>query len=513
MPSPDEPSPDGSGGEGPMPVDAPATGGTAGSPDGAGGAPEEPDPGPTAGNGSGGTPAELPPGDTPPVISGLQVEDNPNNTVSCYVSWTTDVPATSEVQFGIGDVEFHITSDEATTDHRVLVIGMYEQSDYVIRAVSSNSAGSSEDDTSFATGMLPSEVPAAMLTVDEPAASSGWTLTNIMVGTGGGFGSSSPAVIVMYDEAGKAVWYHINGDSPDGRGDISAEMTADGDVLIGPAPGESPRVVDLGGELVWEGPAQGGGAAMTHHAGQISNGNIVVLRDLGAGNITGTQAEEYDWDGNMVWSWSLLDNTAPPPGASGDWCHGNSTTSDLENDLVYVNCRFLGLYKAVRSSGEVLWHMGGTLTPDVPGDMTYTVPGSQFSDAHDPEIHDDGTIMFYDNGGYAGLGGGQGYHSRVLEFQIDDDAKEATLVWEFPGDFPVDDWYKNDWYSAFWGDADVLPNGNVFINAATKEANRQVRIFEVTREGEVVWEIVLPANQGTYRAERLSPPPLVRRLP
>jgi hypothetical protein len=390
---------------------------------------------------------------------------------------------------------------------------MVEQSEYVIRALSSNSAGSVDEETTFTTGALPSEVPDAMLSVDQGSTESGWTLTNIMVGTGSGFGSSSPAVIVMYDEAGRAVWYHINGNSADGRGDISAEMTQDGNVLIGPAPGESPRTVDLGGNVVWEGPQQGGAmGAMTHHAGQIANGNIVVLRDLGAGNITGTQAEEYDMDGNRVWSWSLLDHTAPPPGSSGDWCHGNSTTSDLENDIVYVNCRFLGLYKAVRSTGDVLWHMGGTLTSDVPGDVTYTVPGSQFSDAHDPEIHEDGTIMLYDNGGYAGLGGGTDNHSRVLEFMVDDDAKEATLVWEFPGDFPVDDWYKSGWYSAFWGDADVLPNDNVLINAATKEQNRQVRIFEVTRAGEIVWEIILPTNQGTYRAERLSPPPLVRRL-
>jgi hypothetical protein len=516
VPTPAQPTA-GSGGTpsvGPDPATPPGGNATA-PPDGAAGAPAaEPEPGTAPSAGAGGMPAELPAGDAPPVISDLMVEQNPNNTISCIVSWTTDVPATSEVQFGIGDVQFHITSPDATTDHRVLVIGMYEQSDYVIRAVSSNSAGSVDEDTAFTTGALPSEVPAAMLTVDEKDLSwSGWTMTNIMVGTGSGFGSSSPAVIVMYDEAGKAVWYYINGTSADGRGDISAQMTEDGNVLVGPAPGESPRVVDLAGNVVWEGPQQGSGmAAMTHHAGQISNGDIVVLRDVGTGNITGTQAEEYDADGNMVWSWSLLDHTAPPAGASGDWCHGNSTTTDLDNDVVYVNCRFLGLYKIKRSSGDILWHMGGTLTTDVPGDFTYPVPGSQFSDTHDPEIHDDGTIMFYDNGGYAGVSGGSDYHSRVVEYAVDSDKKEATLVWEFPGDFAVDDWYKTGWYSAYWGDADVLPNDNVLINAAAKDQTRQVHIFEVTREGQIVWEIVLPTDQGTYRAERLSPPPLVRPL-
>jgi hypothetical protein len=37
------------------------------------------------------------------------------------------------------------------------------------------------------------------------------------------------------------------------------------------------------------------------------------------------------------------------------------------------------------------------------------------------------------------------------------------------------------------------------------------RIFEVTPDaGEVVWDIELPEHYGVYRADRLSPPPLVQ---
>ena len=71
-------------------------------------------------------------------------------------------------------------------------------------------------------------MPLAELTANDPALSqSGWTLTNIMVGTGGGFGSTSPAWGVMYDEAGKVVWYYENGDSADSRGDISMDFLLD----------------------------------------------------------------------------------------------------------------------------------------------------------------------------------------------------------------------------------------------------------------------------------------------
>ncbi len=463
------------------------------------------------------TSAELPPGNTAPVVSELSVEANPNNVLSATVTWTTDVPGTSEVQFGIGEPEFRILSGEATTEHAVLVIGMHAQSDYLLRAVSSNTAGSGSAEGSFTTGTLPSGVPEAELTANVAEQSqSGWTLTNIMVGgAGGGFGSSSPAIAVAYDEAGEVVWYYVNGSAADTRGDISVDLTTRGNVLIGPAPGENPREVDLGGNVVWNGPNQvNGGDFMHHHAGELANGNYVVLRDSSSGGVTGVEIEEYTSDNQVAWSWDLLEHVTAPASASGDWCHGNSVTVDLDDDVVYLNCRFLGLFKIERGSGEVLWHMAGTLTSDVPGDFTYVGNGAQFSDAHDPEIHeDDGTILLYDNGGYAGVGGGgTNFHSRVLEYQVDQDGREATLVWEFPGDFAVDSWYTNDWYAAFWGDADRLANDNVLITAGLKGGDLQTRIFEVTRDGQIVWEIRLPTNQGSYRAERLSPPPLVERL-
>ncbi len=42
--------------------------------------------------------------------------------------------------------------------------------------------------------------------------------------------------------------------------------------------------------------------------------------------------------------------------------------------------------------------------------------------------------------------------------------------------------------------------------------NSQSRVFEVTKDGQVVWELKLPFDFGVYRSERVSPPPLVRAL-
>jgi hypothetical protein len=105
--------------------------------------------------------------------------------------------------------------------------------------------------------------------------------------------------------------------------------------------------------------------------------------------------------------------------------------------------------------------------------------------------------------------------TRAVEYAIDEQAMTATLVWEWPGDFPVDSWYTTDLYVPFWGDADRLENGNVMITAGrrgTVEATPESRVIEVTKDtGEVVWELLLPKDHGIYRAERMMPP-MLRRL-
>jgi len=89
-------------------------------------------------------------------------------------------------------------------------------------------------------------------------------------------------------------------------------------------------------------------------------------------------------------------------------------------------------------------------------------------------------------------------------------------VWEWPGSFTVDSWYTTQLYVPFWGDADRLANGNVLIAAGrrgTVAATPESRVIEVAKtDGEVVWELRLPKDHGVFRAERLYPLPLVRRI-
>ncbi len=108
-----------------------------------------------------------------------------------------------------------------------------------------------------------------------------------------------------------------------------------------------------------------------------------------------------------MWSWNIFDHLTPGNNSNMDWCHANSATFDLDNDAVYLNCRFLGIIKIQYSTKEVLWHMGGTFDQTKLGDdFTFMPTSGQFSDAHHPKYFpDEGRILLYDNGGFSQAGG------------------------------------------------------------------------------------------------------------
>jgi hypothetical protein len=456
-------------------------------------------------------------------LAGLKIEANPKNALSAFVSWTTDKAADSVVQFGQGKYEWEVSDSAEVTSHKVLIIGMYANKAYQIKAISSANGSTGSATGNFTAGSLPAQIPVATIGVNDTAkVQPGWTLMNI-IKSGSTMGpiSNDPSAAVIYDATGQPVWYYINGTTADFGGAISTYLTDKG-VLIGPVmssngTGESPREVDFAGNTVWEckDPRCGGTGDLTHDTIKLPNGNHVVLRwkEIGSGANLDSDAtfEELDASGNVVWSMNFSKLVPKPSGASGDWCHGNSIVIDIEKDVVYGNCRFMGLVKtSYKNPNSLIWYLPASYGKAT-GNMVFSPTTSQYSDTHDPEFHaDDSTLLVFDNGGYStGFGGPTTtYHSRAVEYKIDENAKTATLVWEFPGNFNVDSWYKNNWYNAYFGDADRLANGNVLIAAGSVSQNTgDARVFEVQKaDGKVVWEFKLPASFGVYRAERIDPP-------
>jgi len=440
-------------------------------------------------------------------ITNLKIDPNPNMTLSCYVSWTSSEAANSEVQFGTGGYQLRIVDANAVTAHKVHVVGMHPETAYMIKAVSTSATATGSAEGTFTTGKVPANLPAAatLVTDQRQKMQPGWTLTNFWVGSG-----NAPGIIVIVDEDAIPVWYYVHGKTADQYGMTSTDWLPNGHVLIGNASAEPALEVDLEGNIIWTGPT-GGTPAASHHTSKLSTGDYLIVRESNAS----ARVEELSPDDKVVWTWDLYDHLKPKTTAA-DWCHLNAVSVDEANNFLYFNCRFQGLFKVNRTDKSIIWQMGAAIDDAHAGTVTYLPDNSaRFNDSHDPEVHPDGTVLFYDNQGWSMHTGGEmngSYHTRVVEYQLDETASPvtATLTWEFPGKFTVDAWYKNSWQTPIWGDADRLDNGDVLVTAGAKGAGTHTRIFEVTRAGEVVWAMEWPENNGGYRAARIAHPPATK---
>jgi hypothetical protein len=98
---------------------------------------------------------------------------------------------------------------------------------------------------------------------------------------------------------------------------------------------------------------------------------------------------------------------------------------------------------------------------------------------HHPTMLENGNILIFDNGV-------RRKYSRVVEL----DPVTKTIVWEYVADPP------DALYSDGKGSAQRLPNGNTLIC----EGDRG-RVFEVTRQGEIVWEWFNPLTSDDHRVQ------------
>jgi len=121
---------------------------------------------------------------------------------------------------------------------------------------------------------------------------------------------------------------------------------------------------------------------------------------------------------------------------------------------------------------------------------------------HEPTMLEDGNILLFDNGhgnGRSGDGGDRPY-SRVVAIE----PATGKIVWEYVTDPP------EEFVSYVASGNQRLPNGNTFVCAANWQGAIG-RLFEVTPEGEIVWEYWNPDRKRYYRAQR-HPAESVERL-
>jgi len=277
--------------------------------------------------------------------------------------------------------------------------------------------------------------------------------------------------VLMVDHRGEARWL-LEVPEPLPSIDLDVRGLADGTIHMSGGFGTSDdtlphrgifRTVDRNGEVVVEREEIGFGLGFNHHSEQLPDGTFATLSfdELTDGDdeLRGVAIEWWDpATEQVVRTWTsqqLVDEGLH----FGDTRHlGIWTANSLE---LADDPWGQGLYLSVVTADEV-WRLDpvtGSLTHRIGPHADWSllgVDGAPLDDdgwfyfQHDPEITVDGRMLVHDNGTTRGLI----TESRVLELQLDLDANEAQVLWE---------WTEPDWGNRFVGDADRLADDTVAV--------------------------------------------------
>jgi hypothetical protein len=253
--------------------------------------------------------------------------------------------------------------------------------------------------------------------------------------------------IAIFDNHGVPVWWYRDAGTP-----IDAKLLPGNLIAYATFNGADPayQVRRLDGTLVTH-VRSPDGEIDDHELQKTSDGNEVYLvyqpkqhvdiTSLGGpadATVLEGRVEEISPSGTLIWSWSTDGRvdpsesvawarsivSAPINDPSGtpqyDVYHANSVS--ISGNLVVVSMRYENaIFGIDKKTGDILWKLGGTPTPQslvVVGDPH---PSSPFSGQHDARILADGTISLFDDESLTG-------QPRATLFKVDAASGTATLL-------------------------------------------------------------------------------------
>lgn len=282
-----------------------------------------------------------------------------------------------------------------------------------------------------------------------------------------------------------------------------AKFLANGHLLLVGATHRQILELDWYGNVVWEFMAPG---IVHHDATRLENGNTVFLyREPVPQAVRRASSDverqrvplvadvvmEVTPGGDPVFEWHQYEHFAidwykPKNRLNADWTHTNTVNCLPENHLsksgdsrfepgnYLISMRSLDTIMIVsRRTGEIVWQYSG----DYRGGL---------SGQHEPNMVPEdrpgaGHILIFDNGVE------EAHHGASIVLEID--PATADVQWTFEA---------NDFYSGYRSTVERLPNGNTLVNEADHK-----RMFEVTSQGEVVWEYQIPLRWRAGRCHRV----------
>jgi arylsulfate sulfotransferase len=450
----------------------------------------------------------------PPVLSAVAVQANPLNALSVVATFDIERGDSARLAYWtdggtVATTPYYAVAGGAGPA-RLVALGLLPNTGYHFAIAAIGPGGAISSDTlAYRTADLPEILQGVHLSI-VGAAPRGYLVTEVSHDSG--------AFVLAFDPEGQIRWYQRIPIHPD-ESAMETKQLPNGDftVYVGASTGWQPvggryiefrpdgtivRVYTAGApyytdnhELVVTMTRDGVTAAhlfgydmrtldLTALGGrpdQLVAGHA-ILRQSASG------VTEFLWN---AWDhFSLADWVFVPPNlglySSIDFDHPNSLAIDADGNYV-VSFAMLGeIAKIDAVTGEMLWRFGGRHNQfSILGD-----PLNGFGFQHDVRVLDNGDLLFYDNGLVHNPP-----ESRAVEYRLDQQAKTATLVWQFRHDPPL--------FTPFVGSVQRLRSGNTLVGYGAASS-----MIEVTAAGQVVWEGRLTLNGQAlpffYRVRRIG---------
>jgi hypothetical protein len=195
--------------------------------------------------------------------------------------------------------------------------------------------------------------------------------------------------------------------------------------------------------------------------------------------------QELDRLKNVIFQWRSMDHFKVTDATHEDltavtidYAHANALAFDADSNIIVSTRHMDEITKIDRTTGNVIWRWGGKNNQ-----FTFINDTIGFSHQHSINRIDNGNFTIFDNGNFHAPP-----FSRAVEYKLDEQAKTATLVWQFR--------HTPDVYANSMGSVERLPNGNTFIGWGASN----LAATEVRPDGSSVYEIQFPDNFFSYRA-------------
>jgi hypothetical protein len=255
-----------------------------------------------------------------------------------------------------------------------------------------------------------------------------------------------------------------------GKGGYLREYDWDGNLVaefLDPAQHHDVRKLDNGNLLYvgWE-------KLTDANVGRVQGG--IPGSEHSDGSIYGDYLKEVTPDGDTVWEWhfqnmKIEDYPYMRDVPRAEFAHVNSCFP-LPNGDVMISMRRNSMIAIIdRETKEFKWEMS---------DPSW---GMQ----HDAQVLDNGNFLFFANGQITA----SFPHSRVIEL----DPESREVVWHYTGSPPL------SFFSPHISGAQRLSSGNTLICEGAWG-----RLFEVTPEGEIVWEYISPHEIEYPHGDKLN---------